>query len=146
MNLISTYQQYEDFVALGFQPLVDWRKFEIEIRLRVELQRQLFGHRILTKADDLVKANDRFYRWVFEHKQQVCEETGVPIYGYSAVHLSHIITRGSHPEMAHDPRNINILTLKAHNRWESGNNKGMKIFPLNQYIIRMLIDDYKSLM
>lgn len=145
MNRIVTYDEYEHFVSLGYQPLVDWRKFEIEIRLRVEIQRITFGHTILTKADNLVRANDRFYRWVFENKLQVCEETGQQIYEYAAVYISHILTRGAHPEMAHDPRNTNILIPTKHNRWESGNNRGMKIYALNQYIIKLLTNDYKNL-
>lgn len=144
MNIIGTYQQYQDFVAMGFEPLIDWRKFEIEIRLRVQIQRNIFGHRELTKGD-IRASNDRFYRWCFEHKRQSCEETGQPIYEYSSVHVSHIITKGSHPEMAHDPRNTNILIFTKHNRWESGNYKGMKIYPLNMIIIELLRKEYSQL-
>lgn len=142
MILIETIEQYQEFEALGYVPLDDWRRFEIEINLRVRIQRMLFGHRELTKADDLVRANERFYRWCFEHKIQVCEETGQPLGSYAAIYCSHIITRGSHPEIAHDPRNVNLLSPKSHERWESGKNKGMKIFTLNQLIIQILKQDY----
>jgi len=145
MILIDTYDQYQEAVAIGYEPLRDWRKFDVDIFLRVRIQRMIFGHRELTKADDIRRANDRFYRWCFEHSLKVCEETGVELHDYSSVHVSHILTKGAHPEMAHDPRNVNILTYKKHERWESGKNSGMKIYSLNMYIIELLKTDYSKL-
>jgi len=145
MNNLKDIQEYQRAVKYGFEPLLDWRKFTLPIRLRVELQRQLFGHCTLTKADNIARANERFYRWVFEHKTQVCEETGKPLYDYSAIHVSHILTKGSHPEMSHDPRNTNLLTAEAHELWENGDRKGMKIYPLNLIIIELLKSDYSNL-
>ncbi len=146
MTIIDTYEQYQELETLGNEPLSDWRRFEIEISLRVRIQRMLFGHRELTKADNIVLANSRFYRWCWEHSLKVCEETGQPLHYYAAIHVSHILTKGSHPEMAHDPRNVNILNARSHERWESGKVRGMKIFPQNELVIKMLKKEYSQLM
>lgn len=52
------------------------------------------------------------------------------------------MTRGGNPEMANDPRNINILCLEHHNQWENGNRKAMRIYEKNQKIIEELKNDY----
>lgn len=117
--LLTERCEYEYCVARGYEPLLDIRNFRLDIRLRVELQRELFGHCVLGRGDISV-ANQRFFRWVWEHKPHRCEETLRPLHNFSATYCSHILTRGAYPEMAHDPRNINILCFEMHNRWENG--------------------------
>lgn len=137
--LIDTREMYDYARSRGYEPLTDaW--FPMEIHLRVEIQRELFG-RGHTPAE-----NEKFYRWCWEHSPQVCEETMQPLRSYSAVHISHILTRGAFPEMAHDPRNVNILSLAAHNRWENGDREGMRIYRSNLIRIEMLKNDYKDLL
>ena len=123
---------------------MDIKNFKMDIRLRVEIQREIFGH-CVTGRGDIPAANDRFFRWIWEHKPHQCEETLRPLKQYSAVYMSHILTRGGNPEMAHDPRNINVLTFECHNRWENGDRKNMRIFPGNIRIIELLKSEYQTL-
>lgn len=132
---VKTRDDYNRCRALGFEPLID-KRFSMDIRLRVEIQRELFGtgH---TPAD-----NERFYKWCWQHFPHYCQESMRPLYEYSAVYISHILTRGAHPEMAHDPRNINILSFEMHNRWENGKRENMRIYPRNMLIIEQLKKEY----
>lgn len=103
---------------------------------RVELQRRLFG-KGHTPAE-----NSKFYRWVWAHYEHRCEECSRPLPQYNATFVSHILTRGAHPEMAHDPRNVNILCKTCHDRWENGDREGMRINLKNQYLITKLKKEY----
>ena len=128
--------EYEYCVARGYEPLLDIRNFRLDIRLRVELQRELFGHCVLGRGDIPV-AN--------QHKPHRCEECLKPLRNYSAVYSSHILTRGAFPEMAHDARNINILCFEHHSCWENGDKTKMRIYPGNVRIIELLKNEYRSL-
>lgn len=103
---------------------------------RIELQQRLFGDGHTTEE------NEKFYRWCWEHLPHRCEECLRPLNEYSAVYVSHILTRGAHPEIAHDPRNINILCLKHHNQWENGERRSMRIWLKNQQTIEQLKREY----
>lgn len=135
---IEKRAEYDECVRRGFEPLSDLR-FTLWPPLRVAIQRELFGGH--TASD-----NERFYRWVWRHRPHVCEETAMPLQRYSAVYISHILSRGAHPEMAHDPRNVNILCFAAHNQWENGDRTAMRIYRNNQRIIRLLKADYKDIL
>lgn len=104
--------------------------------LRVDMQRSLFGEGH-TPAE-----NERFYRWVWEHKTHICEECMKPLNEYSAVYVSHILTRGAHPEIAHDPRNTNILCFRCHGIWENGARRRMRIYAGNAERIEQLKKEY----
>lgn len=142
--LITDRDEYQYCIQRGFQPLLDIRNFRLEIGLRIEIQREIFGH-CITGRGDIPAANERFFRWVWEHKPHQCEETMRPLANYSAVYCSHILTRGSHPEIAHDPRNINILSFESHNRWENGDRQNMRIYPGNMRLIELMKTEYQSL-
>ncbi len=140
---ISNLKDYNIELSKGFQPLIDFG-YEVEFSLRLILQTELFfptGHNV-------VKANDRFYHWVFKNKQRLaidnyCEECCVPIYEYHSGYISHILPRGGFPEMAHDVRNANILCRHHHTQWENWKRcKDMKIYPANEIIIKELKFDY----
>lgn len=135
---IETREEYDACVRVGIEPLIN-RACNLDIHLRIEIQQELFG-KGHTPAE-----NERFYRWCWEHYPHRCQETMRPLPRYSAVHVSHILTRGAHPEMAHDPRNINILSLEAHNRWENGHRESMRIYRTNILIINQLKKEYQSL-
>ena len=136
---IKTKKDYEQAKEYGFEPLIDTR-FDMSIKLRVELQRELFGK----NADQ--EANQKFYRWVWKKSNHWCSECMLPLYDYSATYISHILTRGAHPEMAHDPRNINILFPKCHNTWEHATTRGsMRIYLSNLQRIDDLTNEYKDL-
>ena len=135
--------EYDYIVSRGYEPLIDER-FKIQIPLRIELQKEKFGHCVFGRGVDIMAANARFFKWVWEHKKHYCEECMRPLHNYSASYCSHILTRGARPEMAHDPRNINILCLSHHNQWENGDRKSMRIYPKNQRMIEKLKKDYEN--
>lgn len=125
----------------GHDPLLH-RFILMTILFRVEVQKQTFGHTIFGRGD-IPKANDRFYHWVWDHKTHVCENCMKPLWNYSAVFISHILTRGANPEMAHDPRNTNILCFECHNTWEDETTrKSMRIYDQNQLTINLLKSEY----
>lgn len=138
---ITTREEYDICTARGHEPLVDTKNFVIDISLRVEIQKEIFGHCTHGRGN-IPQANERFFRWVWEHKPHICEETMQPLRNYSAVHCSHILTRGAYPEMAHDPRNINLLCFEMHNKWENGKREEMRIFKKNEKIIETLKKEY----
>lgn len=138
---ISTMQEYQYVQSRGYEPLINYKLFSIDIHLRVELQRELFGRNVI----DTMRANEKFFRWVWEHKPHMCEETLRPLHNYSAVYCSHILTRGAYPEMATDPRNINILCFEMHNRWENGDRENMRIYPGNMMLIELMKNEYNTL-
>lgn len=136
--MITTREEYDYVVSRGYEPLTDAR-FQMDIHLREEIQREFFGKN--TMAD-----NAKFYKWCIEHKPNICEECGKPIRYASAVNVSHILTRGAFPEMAMDPRNTNILCFECHNKWEnSTTRKGMIIKARNERTIEMLKKEYNIL-
>lgn len=135
--VIDTRELYDFARKRGFEPLID-RRFAVEINLRVSIQRELFGR------GHAPEENERFYRFCWDHYPHVCSETMRPLYEYSAAYVSHIMTRGAHPEMAHDPRNVNILCLDMHNRWENGDRQNMRIYQSNLLIIKMLKKEYET--
>ena len=135
--LIDTRELYDYARNRGYEPLID-RRFSLEINLRVSIQREMFGigH---TPAE-----NERFYRWCWDHYPHICEETMRPLRQFSATYISHILTRGANPAMAHDPRNVNILCFEMHNRWENGDRENMRIYRRNLLTILQLKSEYRN--
>lgn len=136
--ILTTKAEYDFVNRRGYQPLLPNRYFKVDIKLRKELQERYFGSR----GKDIRKVDAKFFRWIWQNKPHFCEECGKPLQYYSATFCSHIMTRGGNPEMANDPRNINILCLEHHNQWENGNRKAMRIYERNQKIIEELKSDY----
>lgn len=138
---IGNREEYNFVTSRGFEPLLDYKHFTMDIHLRVEIQTELFGRGVI----DTMRANSKFFHWIWNHKPHRCEETMKPLYRYSAVYCSHILTRGAYPEMATDPRNINILSFEMHNRWENGDRENMRIYPGNMRVIELLKREYFKL-
>lgn len=137
-QLIETRLDYDYCKVRGYEPLIDPR-FDMEISLRVSIQQELFG------TGHTPAENEKFYRWCWEHYPHRCEETMRPLHQFSATYISHILTRGAHPEMAKDPRNVNILCFEMHNRWENGNRESMRIYRKNVLTIEKLRREYNAL-
>lgn len=136
--VIDTRELYDFARKRGYEPLVD-RRFAVEINLRVSIQRELFGR------GHTPEENERFYRFCWYHYPHVCSETMRPLHQYSAAYVSHIMTRGAHPDLAHDPRNVNILSVEMHNRWENGDRQNMRIYRANQLTIEQLKKEYATI-
>lgn len=133
--LLTTDEEYLYAQKRGYEPLIDER-LPMSHELRISVQKRLFGK-------NNAEGNARFYKWVIEHKPHICEECGKPLYWPSALNVSHILTRGAHPEMAHDPRNTNMLCISCHNLWEHApTRKGMKIKEKNDVTIKKLKKEY----
>lgn len=139
---ITDREEYEYVISRGYQPLLDHRFFTVEFSLRLDLQRELFPQ--YSREN-----NQRFYRWVWDNwpdQDRKCQETGIPIEKYNAGHISHLITRGAHPEMAYDGRNVNLLIRQAHEKWERKKAiETMVIWPENQKRMIAMFQDYKNI-
>lgn len=132
---ITTRDEYDSFVREDKEPLID-RRFDIDIDLRREIQKEKFG-------GNNAEGNQRFYQYCLKHKILVCEECGMPIRNPSAMNVSHIISRGADARMAHDPRNVNILCPEHHAQWEHvTTRKGMRILYRNERTIERLKREY----
>lgn len=132
---IEDWDCYQYAKKRGYEPLID-KRFVIDIDTRIDIQQLLFG------KGHSPEENERFYRYCWDIYPHVCAECCKPLRQYSAVYISHIKTRGSHPQMAHDVRNVNILCFEHHSMWENGNRERMRIYHGNQRIIRELMQDY----
>lgn len=135
---IDTRAEYDLCRARGYEPLID-RRFAMNIHLRLSVQHELFGR------GHTPEENEKFYRWCWEHYPHQCQETMRPLHQYSAIYISHILTRGAHPEMAHDPRNVNVLCFEQHNRWENGDRVNMRIYRSNVQLINQLKKEYATI-
>lgn len=135
MYQITTREEYDYAVARGYEPLLGGC-LEMEHGLRLAIQQEKFG------TGHTPQENERFYRWVWAHKEHQCEECLRPLKNYSAVYVSHIYSRGAHPEIAHDPRNTNILCPAHHAQYENGCRNCMRIYESNRARIDALKQEY----
>lgn len=139
---VENSEEFNLIMSRGYNPLFI-SDFTIDINLRIDIQREFFGHSVLSKGN-IPRANERFYRYMWENKPHYCEECLKPLKNYSSAFISHILSRGSSPEIAHDVRNINILCLPHHNQWENGLKETMRIYSGNVKIINTLKTEYAN--
>lgn len=134
---IETREEYDYCVSRGYEPLRD-KRFDLDHDLRVEIQREKFGR------GNKEENNIRFYHYAWKIAEpKVCEECGRRLEGYSSVFISHICSRGAHPELAYDLRNFNLLCHRCHSLWESPiTRKGMRIYNKNLRTIEQLKKEY----
>ena len=59
--LLTDRDEYNYCIQRGYNPLLDLRNFRMDIRLRVEIQRELFGHCITGRGANIMAANERFF-------------------------------------------------------------------------------------
>ena len=107
---VNTREEYDALLKHGIDALCDDR-YHLEIGLRIAIQKEKFG-----RNDDV--GNAKFYHYCLTHFPMVCENCGKPIRHPWATNVSHILTRGAHPRLSHDSRNINILCAECHSAWE----------------------------
>ena len=63
-------------------------------------------------------------RKIWAERPHYCVETGEYLGTVlRKVYLSHLLSKGAHPELRHDPRNIVLHSASAHQRWEFGKNR-----------------------
>ena len=144
LKYIASIDDYLDELSLGNQPLSNWKKYAIDFLLRMDIQQQLFGKTQLSKGN-IPTANQKYYAWKWDNSLNVCEECAKPLHNYSSYYISHILTRGSHPEMAHDPRNSRILCDKCHDLTENEDtHRELKIYEVDLIIIEILKYEYQQ--
>lgn len=56
MIQIRDREEYDYATKRGFNPLLDYKHFKMDIRLRIEIQNELFGRGVI----DTMKANEKF--------------------------------------------------------------------------------------
>ena len=136
---ISKREDYDALLKRGIDCLYD-KRYHLEIGLRRDIQKERFG-----KNDD--EGNFLFYRYCLRHFPHVCENCGRPIEHPWATNVSHILSRGSNPAMAHDPRNVNILCWECHQNWEHKTTRD-KLNPWfvekNERTIKLLKQEYNN--
>jgi hypothetical protein len=135
---VEEYRETRDRVKA--EPMISLY-YEIDLEVRIKIQRSLFGHPC--------PANDyKFYRYAWNIKIDYCEETNQPLHHYDARCISHIITKGAHPEMRYDLRNYNKVIPYIHNIWEYGTTEErskLKIFWKNKPVIEKLMNEYQKI-
>lgn len=134
---IESEEEYAYCISRGIEPMRD-RHFQMDIGLRRKLQQEKFGR------GNTERGNLKFYRYAWEiSKIRVCEECGKPLYDYSSVHISHILSRGAYAECAYDLRNFNLLCFECHQNWENSLSRTeMRIYNKNLRTIEELKRDY----
>ena len=134
---IDSLQDYDYCLSQGYEPLAD-NRFIVKHDVRITAQQRLFG------KGNSEEQNIKFYKWVWAHRPHYCEECMKPLNEYSAVHVSHILSRGAFPNMAYDIRNINILCYNCHSKWENGDRESMRINARNELTIKQLKQEYET--
>lgn len=63
-------------------------------------------------------------RKIWSSRAHVCVECGLPIQGaLKKIYLSHLLSKGAHPELRFDPENIVLHHAHCHNKWEFSPNR-----------------------
>lgn len=138
-SVISTKEDYKRLLSKGIDALFWNKNILLDHELRVELQKELFGD------GNHQSNNQKFYRYAWNHKSDHrCEECCRPLPRYCATYISHIQSRGAHPETAYDLRNFNYLCPVCHSKWENGDRESMKIWNRNKSIIKVLQNEYNQ--
>lgn len=141
---VSTREEYEALKKRGIELLYGEKNLPLDIKLRKELQQELFGR------GNHQEANQKFYKLAWEGAASkgmtghYCQECFKPLKEYSATYISHILSRGAYPEMAYDLRNYNLLCAEHHQQWESGDREKMRIYKRNMKTIEKLKRDYND--
>ena len=95
------------------------------------------------KTIDSIAADNRFYKLLWDSRPHRCEECNKDLGSVlNKSFISHILSKGSHPEMRHDERNVSVLCFDCHFRYEFQDRHNMKIWPICQSIIEMLKQEY----
>ena len=104
------------------------------------------------RKKERMRIDDEVYLKVFNIKPHKCEECGAPLPDVflcedgsvmSRWQYSHIITKGSRPDIRRDPDNFNRLCMEHHHKWEFGDRTSMRIYESNMKTMEILRERYK---
>ena len=106
--------------------------------LRITPVKKVSSKRQITSLKD-----KRFFDSIWLTRAHYCEECNLPLGDDShSSYFSHILSKGAHPAMRHDDRNINLLCPKHHREWETGRKSDMNIYIKNIETIQFLKSKY----
>jgi 5-methylcytosine-specific restriction endonuclease McrA len=112
------------------------------LRRRKTIKRESSRREMMTSLDE------QTYQLVFERTEHRCEECGARLPDrfrdddgkvICRFQYSHILTKSSHPELRHNPKNFNRLCMSCHGKWEFGDRDKMRIYESNKIIIQQLL-------
>jgi len=69
-----------------------------------------------------------WYKEMWKKSSKRCMECGLRILHFHPMFISHIITKGSFPQLRHHPENFMIYCMNCHQMWEFGERKKMKTY------------------
>ena len=111
------------------------------------LVRSIKPRGISDKGLKMIKADELFYEVVWKTKPHECEECELFL-GYDfrdsngkvadRFRYSHILGKGRYPMFRHRLENMNLLCLKHHQEWETGDQTKMRIYSKNKIVINRL--------
>jgi len=61
-----------------------------------------------------------FFMEIWSERDHYSEISGEPLYEFSPVYFSHLVTKGSRPDLRHNKDNIVLMTFDEHREWEFG--------------------------
>lgn len=86
-------------------------------------------NRVSDKGRLQIMSDTAFYNEIWNERPHSCEECGCNLGEHWERYMfSHLITKGAHPDLRHDKRNISLSCMPCHSRWETGDRKNMRIF------------------
>lgn len=95
---------------------------------------------ISKKGKEQMDRDTAFYEEIWNERPHSCEECGCNLGdNWKRYMFSHLITKGAHPELRYDKRNISLSCLPCHTRYETGDRKGMRVYEKCKDIIVQLL-------
>jgi len=64
-----------------------------------------------------------FFKEIWRERSHYSEVSGEYLGVFSPVYFSHLLTKGSHPELRLDKENILLMTFEEHRLWENYQHK-----------------------
>lgn len=107
----------------------------------------------LEKRRAIVNKDEELYEYIFNTKENKCEECGTWLPNtfrdennqvIMRSQYSHILTKGAHALLRHHKKNINRLCDSCHDTWEFGDREKMKIYKPNQITINELLKELRN--
>lgn len=92
------------------------------------------------KAKSQIARDTAFYKEIWEERPHSCENCGINLGDtWKRYMFSHLITKGAHPELRYDKRNLSMSCLKCHQQYETGDRKSMRVYEKYKNVILQLL-------
>lgn len=83
-----------------------------------------FAPKITGRLKEKRKTDAEVNAKIWASRPHVCFESGEPLGNKpEAFMFSHVLSKGAHPELRHDPNNIVLHSFESHQKWEFGKNR-----------------------